>query len=109
MPGAKEMFDTVYGAYGDRCEILTGIPKERRGIVTAGQDKISWMRRKLSEDVVINICYRAEKVVKCAGKESVLIDDLQKNIDEWRAAGGTGILHASAEQTLKELKDLGLL
>ena len=41
--------------------------------------------------------------------KAVLIDDLQKNIDEWTAAGGTGILHVSAEQTLKELKDLGLL
>ena len=25
MPGAKEMFDAVYGKYGDKCEILTGI------------------------------------------------------------------------------------
>ena len=43
MPGAKKMFDTVYGKYGERCEILTGIPKPRRGITTAGEDKISWV------------------------------------------------------------------
>ena len=38
MPGAKEMFDTIYGRYGDQCEILTGIPRPFRGIDTAGED-----------------------------------------------------------------------
>ena len=106
MPGAKEMFGAVYGKYGDRCEILTGIPKEKRKILTAKQDKIDWMRRVLSDRIVVNVCLRAEKIEKCTGPDAVLIDDLRKNIDEWRAAGGTGILHVSAEQTLKELREL---
>ena len=109
MPGAKKMFDTVYGKYGDRCEILTGIPKEKRGIVTAESDKINWMKRILSDRVVINVCYREEKIQKCTGPDVILIDDMQKNIKEWTEAGGTGILHVSAEQTLKELGELGLL
>ena len=109
MPGAKEMFDAVYGVYGDRCEILTGIPKEKRGIVTAAEDKISWMKRILSDKVKVNICYRAEKIDRCTGPETVLIDDLKKNIDEWQEAGGTGILHVSAEETMKEMKKLGIL
>ena len=33
MPGAKEMFDAIYEKYGDKCEILTGIPKAKRGII----------------------------------------------------------------------------
>lgn len=37
MPGAGEMFDAVYGKYDERCEILTGIPKPKRGIVNAGK------------------------------------------------------------------------
>ena len=109
MPGAKEMFDAVYGKYGDRCEILTGIPKEKRGIVTAAEDKISWMKRILSDRIKVNICYRAEKILKCTGPETVLIDDLKKNIDEWQGKDGTGILHISAEETMKELKNLGIL
>lgn len=109
MPGAKEMFDAVYGVYGDRCEILTGIPKEKRGIVTAAEDKISWMKRILSDKVKVNICYRAEKIDRCTGPETVLIDDLKKNIDEWQEAGGTGILHVSAKETMKEMKKLGIL
>ena len=109
MPGAKEMFDAVYVKYGDRCEILTGIPKEKRGIVTAAEDKISWMKRILSDRIKVNICYRAEKILKCTGPETVLIDDLKKNIDEWQGKDGTGILHISAEETMKELKNLGIL
>ncbi len=109
MPGARDLFDAVYGKYGDRCEILTGIPKKKRGIVTAEDDKRAWMKRVLSDKVVVNVCYRAEKIQKCTGPDAVLIDDLQKNIDEWNAAGGTGILFRSAEQTLAELKRLGIL
>lgn len=39
----------------------------------------------------------------------ILIDDREKTIREWREKGGTGILHVSAEETLAELKRLGLL
>ena len=109
MPGAKEMFDAVYRACGDRCEILTGIPKERRGILTAAEDKKNWMKRILSDRIKVNICYRAEKILKCTGPGTILIDDLKKNIDEWREAGGTGILHRSAGETMNELKKLGVI
>jgi hypothetical protein len=37
----------------------------------------------------------------------LLIDDLPKNIAEWKSAGGTGILHKSTGQTLSQLKRLG--
>ena len=53
MPGAKEMFSRIESAYGDKCEILTGIPREERGIVTAAQDKIDWTRRLLSGTVKV--------------------------------------------------------
>jgi hypothetical protein len=67
------------------------------------------MKRILSDKVKVNICYRAEKILKCTGPETVLIDDLEKNILEWRAEDGTGILHRTAEKTMKELKKLGIL
>ena len=40
-------------------------------------------------------------------KGNLLIDDLPKNIAEWKAAGGTGILHKSVGQTIAQLKKLG--
>lgn len=109
MPGAKELFDLIRSRYGDRCEILTGIPREERGIVTAGQDKRAWTRRMLSDQVKVNTVTRKEKVLFCSGAGSVLIDDREKSIREWRNLGGTGILHVSAEQTLRELREMGLL
>ena len=106
MPGAKEMFDTVYGRFGDRCEILTGIPKPKRGITTAGEDKISWTRRLLSPDIVINVVFAEQKPEYCTGKDCILIDDLERTIRDWEAGGGTGIFHRSAEETLLALKEM---
>ncbi len=109
MPGAKEMFWRIYAKYGDRCEILTGVPKPKRGILTAGEDKKAWVKRLLSPEVKVNICLRAEKIEKCTGPETILIDDLEKTILEWQTLGGTGILHLDAKETLMKLEEIGLL
>ncbi len=106
LPGAKEMFDALYEKYGDRCEILTGIPKPRRGIHTSAEDKTNWIRRLISKDVVMNIVHREQKPQFCTGKDCVLIDDYGKNIEEWQANGGTGILFKSPEETLRTLEQL---
>ena len=109
MPGAKEMFDLIYSRYGDRCEILTGIPTPKRRIENAGEDKIAWMKRVLSDQVKVNIVYRREKMDYCTGPDCILIDDREKTIREWEEKGGIGILHRSAEETVAELKRLGRL
>ena len=109
MPGAKEMFDAVYNKCGDKCEILTGIPKPKRGIVTAGDDKNAWVKRLLSKDVKVNIVYREEKPQYCTGRDCVLIDDFKKNIKEWEAIGGTGILNKSAADTMAKLRKLNII
>ena len=109
LPGAKELFDTVYGMYGDRCEILTGIPREERGIVTAKDDKINWTRRLLSETVKVQTVCRKHKINFCTGPETILIDDREKTITEWQEKGGTAILHTTPEETTRELKKLGIL
>ena len=43
-----------------------------------------------------------------AQKNRILIDDRPSNIDQWRASGGVGILHISASDTIRQLKDLGI-
>ena len=109
MPCAKEMFDLVYNKYKDKCEILTGIPKEKRGIVSAGSDKEKWVRRLLSKDIKVRIVYREEKPNYCNGPGCVLIDDMIKNIKEWEDEGGTGIQNVSARSTIRRLMELGIL
>ncbi len=106
MPGAKEMFDILYAKYGDKCEILSGIPKPRRGIVTAGEDKTNWAHRLLAKDLVVNIVYREEKPNYCTGKDCILIDDYEVNIEEWESIGGTGILFTDAESVLRKMKEI---
>lgn len=72
MPGAKEMFETLRDQHGDKCEILTGIPKPKRGIETSGEDKIAWVRRLLSGDIKINVVFREEKPQYCSGPGCIL-------------------------------------
>ena len=109
MPGAKEMFQTLLEKYPGKCEILTGIPKKKRGIVGAGEDKIAWIRRLFSPDMPVHVVYKEEKQKYCHSSGCILIDDLVTNIEAWRALGGTGILHVSPEDTMRQLKELGVL
>lgn len=109
MAKAKEMFDAIYQKYGERCEILTAVPKPHRGIDGAGEDKRNWVRRLLSEDVKVNIVLRAEKAGFCKGKNSILIDDYKKNVSEWQKMGGTAICHTSSEKTMQILREWGML
>ncbi len=109
MPGAKDMFDAVYSKYGNKCEILTGIPKLRRGIVNAAEDKKTWVKRLLSEDIIVNVVFREEKPQFCHGKGCILIDDMEKNIREWTDMGGTGIVNVSADKTMGRFKELGII
>ena len=106
MPGALEMFSKIYADYGDRVEILSGIPKPRRGIVTAAPDKAAWSHLYLSPFIKVNIVYKEQKKNFCTGKDCILIDDLNANIEMWQISGGTGILHVSPEKTLEELKKI---
>jgi len=43
-----------------------------------------------------------------SGKNQILIDDRVDNIEQWKSKGGIGILHTSASDTIKQLKELGL-
>lgn len=109
VPGAKEMFDALYARYGNRCEVLTGVPKPRRQILTAGEDKIHWVHRHLAKDLVVHITYRQEKPNYCKGEGYVLLDDHPKTISNWERSGGTGILFTSSEAAMGRLRELGIL
>ena len=45
---------------------------------------------------------------KYSGENKILIDDREDNIQQWKDKGGIGILHTSAADTIKQLKELGL-
>ena len=107
--GSLELFRKVREKYGDKCSILTGIPKESRGIITAEEDKRDWVKRYIGSDITVHTVLRKEKVKFVNGKGSILIDDFSKNIREWEENGGKGILFLSPERTEEILRKEGIL
>ena len=107
--GAVDLFNELYSKYGDKCEILTAVPKPKRNIPEAGDDKKKWVKRLLSDKVKVNIVTREEKPEFCKGKDCILIDDLPGNIGDWESTGGTGILFTDAESIYNILHELGVL
>ncbi len=104
--GMLELFGEVRSAYGGRVEILTGVPSARRGIVDASSDKVEWVGRYLGKDVVVHTVARKEKRDYAEG--CILIDDFEKNIGEWKAAGGEGVLFTSVQSARETLKRMGI-
>jgi len=64
--------------------------------------KTKWIKRNLKTPPVIFSRDKSREVKN--GKFDILIDDRQDKIQKWEAAGGTGILHRNADDTIKQLK-----
>lgn len=103
LPGAFAMFHEAKVMFSGSVEVLSAPPKPKRGMPEAEADKRRWCSTWLGEDVPVNIVYSEEKSRYCTGAEDILIDDRKSNIDDWVEAGGTGILHTSVDDTLREL------
>lgn len=73
---------------------------------TSRLGKRLWVRNNLPGTKLI--LAQAKDKQNYAQKNRILIDDRPSNIDQWRASGGVGILHISAADTIRQLKELGL-
>ena len=104
MPGALELFNELRENYD--CEILTKIPKKRRNIENAGEDKIRWVHRLISEEIKVTVVQDEDKKIYCKGSGHVLIDDYDQNINDWNEAGGTGILFTTPEEVKVTINSL---
>lgn len=65
--------------------------------------KIIWVHQNLGavEVLLRRSCSKKDY----ANKNSIFIDDMEKNISQWREEGGIGILHKNALDTIQQLKD----
>ena len=64
-----------------------------------------WVARELGSNVPVIM---EKEKWKHADNKSILIDDYDKKINDWKQKGkGIGILHTSAVKTIQELKKLG--
>jgi hypothetical protein len=68
--------------------------------------KYVWVKREMPGTKLI--LRSAERKQEFATPQSILIDDRKDNIDRWKEAGGIGIYHTSAADTIQQLKKLGL-
>jgi hypothetical protein len=69
--------------------------------------KAIWVKRELGSSAKL-ILKRARDKKEYASKNSILIDDMKKNISDWKSAGGIGILFKNPNQVIKELEELGV-
>lgn len=96
--------------------ILTAFPMwSKEGIEVAIKGKEIWNKAHMMvPDVRFHCVARVDKQMYALNKQgyadgraNLLIDDKDKNIWEWEAKGGVGILHTSAAKTIARLKEIG--
>ena len=94
--------------------MLTAIPTHKRGKIAdrAGADKAKWMLKhfNVEKNSMRAVSRRDKKQFAKDGRDrrpNILIDDHEQNIAEFRKAGGIGIHHTSAANTIKQLKAIG--
>ena len=78
-----------------------------RHVEVSGKGKRIWVERELGKDVKLNLV-KAEHKLLFAKPNNILIDDLEKNINGWKNAGGIGILFQSTGQVISDLHEIGL-
>ncbi len=105
MKGSKKLWNNVYGnrkTHDYNVEILTAAARK---LPDSPKGKKIWVNRELGA-VKINLI-RARDKHQFASKHSLLIDDSEKTIQQWRGAGGIGIHFKSPGQVLKDWKKAG--
>lgn len=107
-PGARWFFDKIIDTEVP-CKMLTACPRKTGKLVTAAEDKTEWVRKYLSANIEVICTDGWTGKAAYAHPDAILIDDMQRNIDAWQAAGGIGIQHTSQEETLFSLLKLGIL
>ena len=102
----KKLWDFIKG-HGPK--ILSAFPQT--WMPNAKADKAQWIKKNTRlPSSEVHLVARADKqryAVSEMGQPNILIDDHPKNIREWQQAGGVGIVHRSASETISKLKKMG--
>jgi 5'(3')-deoxyribonucleotidase len=107
MPGAQKLVKFVEQY---PFEMLTAPSIKKQSIIGKGL----WVKDKIGTlySTKPKVTYRSAKqkhtVKPNLTKFDILIDDKGSTIDNWNAAGGTGIFYQNADQVINDLKKLGL-
>ena len=107
MPGAEKLVRYIEQ---HPFEMLTAPSIKKQSVI----GKSLWVKDKVGTlySTKPKVTYRSAKqkhtVKPNLTKFDILIDDKGSSIDNWNAAGGTGIFYKNADQVINDLKKLGL-
>ena len=99
MPGGQQLWDYIK-QYNPT--LLSAPSKEESSKI----GKRVWVKQNIPGAKLI--LRSASQKHQFSGENQILIDDRVDNIEQWKSKGGIGILHTSASNTIKQLKELGL-
>jgi hypothetical protein len=107
MPNYRTLFDHLKRLENEgkiHLEILTSLPYSTDKLVTSKEDKIAWVRKYLDKNIKVNtVVGGAKKAEFVKSSTDVLIDDLDRNINAWKEAGGIGILFKNNADAIVDL------
>ena len=103
MNDMKTLVDYIKGT-GIDWEILSCSGMQNRDRVA--KDKFKWIRKHVDIDVLVTCTLKGKDKAIYARPEHVLIDDKASNITAWQNAGGIGIHHTHAKDTINCLTKL---
>lgn len=101
MPDAMQLFNFVKDNFINYF-ILTACGNTPKN---AAQQKRNWFKKHFG-NIIVKTVQDSHQKAQFASPTSILIDDRSKSIDPWVAAGGIGILHTSAADTIEKLKKI---
>lgn len=105
-PGALELVDYLKTIKNAEIALLTSSGGFADHNIVLKQ-KLAWLKNNQIDFAAIVVPGKGLKR-GFARPTSILIDDTPENVNEFKEAGGIGILHTSAKQTIKELEELGV-
>ena len=97
MPDGKELWDYIKKYNPTILSTPARYEESKTG-------KHKWIKRELGDIPTILTKDKHDY----ADENSILIDDFDKKINNWKGAGGIGILHTDTKDTIKQLKELDL-
>jgi len=97
MSDGRQLWKYIISTFS-KINILSSVPED--DTAHSRQGKIVWCKRNLGN---VNVILEKNKY-RYVSKNSILIDDLEKNINPWVSSGGIGILHKSTGNTISKLE-----
>lgn len=102
MPDADELWNFCKDNF-HIVKILTATGHTPKDVV---EQKIRWAHKTYGTNTNVKTVASSELKAIYANPRSILIDDREKSIGPWVKAGGVGILHTNAGDSIKQLQKI---